>query len=287
MEPTDVLREGKVEEALKELQERVRKSPADPKLRVFLFQVLCVTGDWDRAMTQLNVAAEMDPARLDMAMVYRPALNCEALRAEVFAGRRAPLIFGEPEEWVGWMVQANTLVAEGHDQASEELRAKALEAAPAVPGNIDGTPFEWIMDSDCRLGPILEVILEGRYFWVPFHRVRRISVEKPADLRDLVWTPAQFVWANGGTGIGLIPTRYPGSESAGDSSIRLARRTEWTQREGGVCLGLGQRVFSTDEGDHALLDTRVIRLGDAGEGEALPALGDDVQGEPAEEPDDA
>ena len=40
--------------------EQVRSEPANAKLRVFLFQLLCVNGDWDRALSQLNVAGELD-----------------------------------------------------------------------------------------------------------------------------------------------------------------------------------------------------------------------------------
>ena len=40
----------------RQLQSEVRGSPADAKLRIFLAQLLMVTGDWDRAVNQLQVA---------------------------------------------------------------------------------------------------------------------------------------------------------------------------------------------------------------------------------------
>ena len=73
-------------------------------------------------------------ANLLMAKLCRPALLCERLRAEVFAGKRSPLIFGEPEAWVGWMVQANQLDAQGDFAPAADLRQRALESAPAVAG---------------------------------------------------------------------------------------------------------------------------------------------------------
>jgi len=287
-DPRELVQQGQLDEALKELQNQVRSKPSDAALRVFLFQLLAIEGNWDRAMTQLNVAAELDPNVLLMAQVCRPALNCEALRAEIFAGKRTPHIFGEPEEWVGWMVQANALAAEGHYGAAQELRQQALEAAPANPGRVDDTPFEWLMDSDSRLGPILEAIIDGRYFWVPYACIHQVVIEEAQDLRDLVWAPANFVWANGGTGIGLIPTRYPGSEKSDDPAIRLARRTEWAEKEGELYLGLGQRVLATDAGDYDLLATRVIafEIEEATEGEQAPgdeAAGGDAPPEPASE----
>jgi type VI secretion system protein ImpE len=90
MSAEELLRQGRLNDAFAALKEQVRKAPANAKLRVFLFQVLAVQGDWERALTQLNTAAEMDASTLAMAQMYREALSCEALRAEVFAGLRTP-----------------------------------------------------------------------------------------------------------------------------------------------------------------------------------------------------
>ena len=105
--------------------------------------------------------------------------------------------------------------------------------------------FEWIADADSRLGPILEVLLNGGYYWVPFARCTAIRITPPEDLRDLVWLPAEFTWANGGEATGFIPTRYPGSEAAADAALRLARRTEWARIGEEAYSGLGQRVLAT------------------------------------------
>jgi type VI secretion system protein ImpE len=260
MQTEELVRAGQLDEALAALEGQVRAAPADAKLRVFLFQLLAVMGDWKRALNQLNVAAELDAMNLLMAQVCRAALNCEALRADVFAGKRSPLVFGEPDEWIGCLVQANRLVAEGKYKASQELREQAFEGAPAIAGSVDGQRFEWIADADSRLGPVLEAVVDGKYYWVPFTAVREIEIEPPADLRDLVWLPARFTWVNGGQSAGLIPTRYPGSESSDDNAVRLARTTEWAEKPGQIFLGLGQRMLATDQGESPLLQIRRVVL---------------------------
>jgi len=105
-----------------------------------------------------------------------------------------------------------------------------------------------------------EVIIDGKYYWVPFLRVRSIRTEPPQDLRDLVWTAAQFVWANGGESPGFIPTRYPGTEKAADNSLRLARKTEWIDQGNDLHFGLGQRMLATDQSEIALTEVRQIEL---------------------------
>ena len=57
-----------------------------------------------------------------------------------------------------------------------------------------------------------------------------------------------------------MPARYPGSEAVEDDAIRLARRTEWRQLDGGSWIGLGQRMLATDAGEHPLIDIRLLEL---------------------------
>lgn len=260
VEAEQLVRNGDLMGALDNIQAEIRTKPENAKFRVFLFQLLAVLGKWDRALTQLNVAADLDKNNLLMAQVCREALSCEALRAEIFAGQRSPLIFGEPEEWVGWMVKALQFSATGQFKAAQDLREKAYESAPAVPGVIDGQKFEWIADADSRLGPMLEAIIDGRYYWIPISNVSLIKIEEPEDLRDVVWMPANFIWKNGGNSVGLIPTRYPGSEQNEDAAVQLGRKTDWLEQEGDLFIGLGQRMFATDQGEYPALDARNISL---------------------------
>src|SRR6188768_292648 len=100
------LRDGDPLAALPQLQEAVRANPADAKLRIFLFQLLSVLGQWERALNQLDVAAELDPVALAMAQMYREALHCEVLRTQVFEGKKSPVVFGEPEQWLALLIES-------------------------------------------------------------------------------------------------------------------------------------------------------------------------------------
>ena len=265
------VRSGDLDLALSTLQEQIRKAPERADLRVFLFQLLSVQGQWSRALTQLDVAAELDAGTLAMAQMYRETIRCEQLRSDVFAGNRSPLVFGEPEPWLAWLIEA--LLTPGTNPAARagELRAQAFDAAPPSPGSINGEAFEWIADADMRLGPVCEAIINGKYYWIPFARLTRIDLEPPSDLRDVVWMPALFRFENGGEVVGAIPTRYPGSESAEDRLLRLARKTVWREDSPDLFSGLGQRVLATDAGEHPLMDVRTIEIGgSAGAGTGAP-----------------
>ena len=263
------LREGNTDAALKSLQDGVRAQPANPKLRVFLFQLLCVLGQWPRALTQLEVCGELDAGTLAMVSTYREALKCENLREAVFAGKNTPMVFGKPQAWVALLIEALRCDARGDGASAARLRDDAFEAAPATPGSADGTPFEWIADADSRLGPVLEAVINGRYCWVPFGALSKITIEAPADLRDLVWSAAQLEFSNGGGSVALIPTRYPGSADEADGAIRLARRTDWLELGPNHFRGLGQRVLTTSAADFDLLQVREITLQPAADAQAV------------------
>lgn len=254
------LQEGNLDDALIQLQNQVKKDPANAKLRTFLFQLLAVLGEWDRSLTQLNVAGDLDAANLPMVQTYREAIACELLRKQIFQGGKTPVVFGEPTQWLTLLQQALQLTASQQHQQAQTLRDEAFELAPTTSGSINGEAFDWIADADQRLGPVLETIINGRYYWIPFGQIQEIQIEQPADLRDVVWMPAHFVWTNGGDTVGLIPTRYPQSETAEDALLCLARKTEWVERAEDVFIGLGQRLLSTNENDYALMDIREIKF---------------------------
>jgi type VI secretion system protein ImpE len=238
----------------------VRVEPANPKLRVFLFQLLCILGEWERARAQLQTLAELDAGSLPLVHLYGSAITCEVLRRDVFAGVRTPLVMGEPLPWVALLLQAVATEAQGRAAEAKALRADALEQAQAVGGTVDGKAFEWIGDADSRLGPVCEAVIEGRYYWVPFERIRSIGLDAPEDLRDAVWIPAHLGLENGGEAAALLPARYPGSESDSDGLIRLGRKTDWVEVSLETFHGRGQRILVTDSDEHALLSVRRIEL---------------------------
>ena len=180
---------------------------------------------------------------------------------------------------VAHILEALKLSAAGEHAKAAEMRAQGFEAAPATRGRVvtvndaptgdeppAGHAFEWIADADSRLGPMLEAVVMGRYLWVPLHRVRTILIDPPSDLRDMVWTPAQFQWANGGEAVGVIPTRYAGTEASDDDALRMARRTDWLEVAEGSYHGLGQRMFATDTDEYPLLEVRRLTLETAAAG---------------------
>lgn len=260
MSPEEHLRAGDPDAALSALQDRVRAHPADAKDRIFLFQLLCVLGEWKRAITQLKVSAEMEPLAIPMAQTYREAIICEVYREKVFAGEKEPLIFGQPQEWMAWLIEALKLLAQGKAAEAASLRDKAFEAAPGSAGMINGQAFDWIADADMRLGPVVEAIINGKYYWLPFNQIAQIDFDPPADLRDSVWMPGTLRLPNEGELVVLVPTRYVGTAPGGTGAERLSRATDWIDAGAETFTGRGQRLWTTEAADVALMEVRNLTI---------------------------
>lgn len=261
-----LLAAGEPRAALQALQAEVRERLADPKLRVFLFQLLCVLGDWARAVKQLEVCGELDPNSLAMVAMYRGAVAAESLRASVMAGTSRPAVHGPTDDWVASLVDALAAEGGGDHAGAARLREQAFDAAPATRGTLNGEAFEWIADADTRIGPVLEAVVEGSYRWLPFTVLSKVVVEAPVDLRDLVWAPAHLTFATGDEQAALIPVRYVGTRIEDDGALLLARKTEWIEAGPEQYRGLGQRLFVTDRAEVGLLEMRELVV--------LPAVAD-------------
>jgi type VI secretion system protein ImpE len=259
MSAEDLVKAGDLAGALSELQGRVRIHPGDLKLRIFLFQLMAVLGQWKRALIQLDVIHQLDSEVWPLVHTYREVINCEMHREAVFQGRCKPIIFGEPQQWMAVLVEAQQAHAQGDMARFLKLNAQALEQAPPSAGQINKQPFEWLADADRRFGPMLEMIFNGQYYWVPLTVVRALRTEKPADIRDLVWLPAEVTWANEGQNMVMIPARYPLSPDLGSENL-LSRKTDWRDRGEGVFDGLGQRMLVTDQSDYPVLEVRSIEM---------------------------
>ena len=246
---------------LKEAKLEIKKNPSDVKQRVLYFQLLSISGKWKESLSQLEIISELgDDKMARTAMVYKPLPECEINRESVFHGKKDPLILGKPEKWHGMLVKANQLSIKSEHKAAAILRRKAYEESPAYAGTINGEEFKWIADMDSRLGPVLEIIINGKYYWSSFANIKSIKISAPVDMRDLVWCPASFIWANGGKAVGFIPSRYVDSSNTDNDDLKFARKTIWKEEYKDFYCGLGQRMFTTDKNEYSLLDVRDVEI---------------------------
>jgi type VI secretion system protein ImpE len=253
----ELLSAGDLDGARSALVETVRAQPANEQARMFLFQLLAIAGEWDKARKQLAALAQLSGEAQMLAVAYGQAIDAEKTRADVFAGReRAEQLV--VSDWTGSLVDAIEHFANGRTAEGEAAREAAFDAAPDTPGMLDGVAFDWIADADARFGPAFEAIIGGRYGIVPFDKVESIKSEGPRDLRDIMWYPVQLAFKNGQSVAAMLPARYPGGEASSDPAERLARATNWVDTDWGQA-GSGQHLWTLSNGDDCgLLSLRTL-----------------------------
>jgi type VI secretion system protein ImpE len=252
----ELLRAGDLMGARAALIEGARQAPSDQKVRMFLFQLMCLLGEWDKAQAQLRTLASLSAEAQMLAVTYNICIDAEKMRTEVFGGLCPPVLLVSSSAWGAQLAGALADLAQGRIDEGVEKRDAAFDAAPECPGQLDGVTFEWVADGDGRFGPSFEAIIQGRWGLVPFDAIQSITSEGPQDLRDLVWLPAEVMFRTGQSVKAMLPVRYPGSEASDDAAVRMARRTDWRDEPFGPA-GLGQHEWSLSGGeDQGLLSMR-------------------------------
>lgn len=256
----DNLNDLSLAEQIARIESRVRTQPAVASHRWALFQLMCATGDWTRALQQLQTWAKLEPQHTRIAQTYRDLIRAEHWRQKVLAGQERPGFVLEPPAWTTELIDALRLAADGHDNAADDVHAGALETAPPIAAHTSQGHVEWIADSDSRFGPVCEVITAGHYRWVPFSDLAAWHISSPVDLIDLIWAPCTLTLADSSVVHGLMPARYPGSEACADT-LRLGRETVWQESGRTGVIALGQKTWITDQGDFGLFELAHCRFG--------------------------
>lgn len=255
----DLLRSGDIEGARASLIEAVKRAPNDQSARMFLWQLMALSGEWDKAVSQLRTLASISPEAQMLATVYNQAIDAEKQRLAAYAGQGAFNVLVASSPWIETLASSLTAFASGDAAEGERLRDEAFEAAGDTPGVIADQKFGWIADVDPRLGPCFEAIVSGRWGLIPFEAVSLIKTEGPKDLRDIIWLPVEISLRSGQSAAALLPARYPGTEGA-SSALKLGRATEWREGPHGD-EPLGQRLWATDTDlEIGILDFNELQL---------------------------
>lgn len=259
MDSATLLKNGNLADCKVALFNEIKKDPSNLELRIFLFQLSCITRDWQRAVTQLDVLKDLSDSTLSLVNTYKQLIECELKRERVLSGDIEPMCFGEPSDWMACYVKSYQKYCSGDFEQANTLLQQGVELAPMIAGAVDDEPFEWLSDGDVRFGPAIEVILNGGYYWLPFEYISEINFEPTEDLRDLVWRPANLTLKNKGQLIVFLPARYPITTETTDAQL-LSRTCDWYEPLENYFVGSGQRVFISDKAEYPLLNISSIKF---------------------------
>lgn len=256
----ELLKASELQAAIDEQTGKVKANPTDTQQRIFLFELLLFAGDWGRAERQMEAIAHQSMEAGLGVQVYRDNLKAERDRARLFSEGLQPHFIAGAPAYVRLHPEAINHLREGNLGAARETLDRAEEERPAFKGTLNGQPFADFRDYHDLVGPVLELIVQGQYTWLPLEQIKRLEIEAPKNLRDLMWTPARIETTDGSNGEVYIPSLYEGSHNHLNDQVKLGRMTDWTPAGEGVFLASGLRLFLVDGDDKALLEVREINF---------------------------
>lgn len=218
MNPEQLIREGRLAEAIQVISGELRDHPADTRRRTFLFELLCFAGQYERAEKHLNALAQASRDAELGGLLYRSALAAE---------RRRQLLF-----------------------ESGIYSSGATDSKPSGAGRLNGRPFRTIEDLDPRIGPRLEIFVAGEYVWLPFEHVSSLRMAAPKYLRDTLWASAVVqvgpAFQDREFGEVLLPMLSPFSWKHESDQVKLGRATDW-KPQGELLIPFGQKLLLLDD----------------------------------------
>jgi type VI secretion system protein ImpE len=255
--------QGKLREAVAAALEDVKKNPADASKRGFLAELLCLSGELDRADRQLDALGQQDPETMMEVSLFRHLIHAEKIRQEVFTSGRLPeFVNKEITPVLRLHLEAAVQVRAGMPAEAAKLLAQAQQERPAVSGTCNGKPFEGFCDLDDMTSSFFEVLTStGMYYWIPYDRVESLEFGSMTRPRDLMWRCAQMVVREGPDAEVFVPAIYAGSSGDQHDEIRLGRATDWRSEGGAPVRGFGQRVFLMGEEDCPILEIKKLTFG--------------------------
>jgi type VI secretion system protein ImpE len=248
----ELLKTGRLSEAMERVAEQVKAKPGDLATRTFYFELLALNGDLDRAAKQLDVLAS---ATGEIGGLYVSAIQAERERRNFFHGGPRPRVLSEPVYATAYLEAVEHHAAGQSDAAMERLQG--AEGQGSLRATLNGGEVHELNDSHDLLGPFLELVMEDHYAWVPWESIQSLTIPEPRYLRDTVWTPASLTLHSGDHGEVLIFSLYVDSHLQ-DEDVKLGRRSVWEQNPAGFTIAYGQKVIAADDRDWPILEIRSV-----------------------------
>ncbi len=243
---------GDLDGAIQTALDVVRSKPTDITARTFLFELSCFSGDWERAVKQLDVIGQQDINAMIGAQIYKQNFKAEADRISLFEEGMIPECLMPPPKYVEDLIIASTHLREGRGAEAKALLDSVEEERPAFPCRVNGKEYEDFRDFNDFTMCVFETIVKDSYTWIPFEHVEKIIFVEPKSLRDLYWMQVEMEMVNGTKGEMFFPSLYVNSQKSADDQIRLGRLTDWKDLGNDIFAGEGTKLFAIG-GEHISL----------------------------------
>src|SRR5208337_639641 len=127
-----------------------------PDPRDLLSQLLCFTGELERADKHLETLGAQFPERAPVVGLIRQLVRAAKARQQFYDEGRLPEFTEKPPEYLQRCLQASICLRQGETAEAARLLAAAEAARPRLAGRCNGQPFQDLRDADDLTAAVLE-----------------------------------------------------------------------------------------------------------------------------------
>lgn len=240
---------GRLEDAVAAQTAEVKANANDLDARFFLFALLCFKGELERAELQLDFISHADKSLQAGSALYQSLLAAEYERRKVYREAAHPVFPPDPPAGLERRLAALHHLLAGDEKGAEQALDEANETALVSAGKLNGEAFDGVRDCDDILAGVVEIYAGGRCLWMPWERIRKLTLGEPRNPFDLLWAKAELEDADGSQATVYLPATYEGSWEQPEEAVRVGRTTEWIEWGDGLFRGAGQRILLSASGE--------------------------------------
>ena len=249
--------QGNLKDALQQSNELVRDNPRSLEPRVLLAQLICFSGNWERAEKVINQLKTMDTDSEHAALtnLLDQMVSAELQRKSVWLQGAVPEFAVEPDEATKKLLWAWNCRREGKTEEYSTALQWVLENSPTVNLNRDGQNLGVMRDLDDMTCTVLEAnSLYGSYYWLPLATISKVEVSMPTRPIDFLWNSARIKFTNDSEARMYLCGTYFSSFENGEDRFLLGRESEWQADQNGLEIGLGRKLFVAEDDEFTFFD---------------------------------
>jgi len=256
---SSLLQTDNLDDAIAVMNGEVRNKPGSVELRATLAELLCISGNLERADTILDAISDLDPGAAVGVALIRQLVRAEQARQQFYTEGRVPEFVAKPDAHMEAVLRAAVALRTGSKDEAAALLRESESLRKPVAGKADGVDFDDFRDLDDLSAGHLEVLTStGKYFWIPMDRIELIELRAPERRRDLLWRRAHVSVDDGPDGEVFLPCIYASPDST--AAHRLGHVTDYDGDPERCMLGRGLRTFLVGEHSQSILALKRIDL---------------------------
>ncbi|WP_028773301.1 type VI secretion system accessory protein TagJ [Shewanella waksmanii] len=239
-----MIQEAKLTQAIEYIEQLLRDDPLNPDLKSTLIELLCISGEYERADKQLNLIVQKHPDFLIGASNLRQLLRAAQSRQDSLTGQSVPKLFSEVDGHSEAFMKLRVELNQGQPEQVSQGAIALEQARPAIAININDQPNQEVRDLDDTLGGFVEIFgTDGHYYIAQLSEIDYIHFKPVSSLVEQVWRRVDIAIKNGPCGEAHIPVVYATSET---DSQKLGRETDWHESATDVMTGRGMKMWFVD-----------------------------------------